>query len=578
MLRRLFFAVAMAFAASAASAAVARSATLAVDGAGSVVALNRDSGTVSILEVSSGQVLELPVCSEPETVSVAGVRAFVACADGMIVSLDLPSRRVVARRDVGVPLFGIVTDGARLFVTAPAAGSLLVLDASLATVRSLSLPDQPRGVALRGEKLYLTHFTTGALSIVETETLRVEKTIATGLDHNLSQALWIEGAKAYLPQTRSNSTNPALLFDTTVFPVVSVIDLASGENLVRERISIDVADRPVNMPLDAVIAAGKLYVVNAGSDDVSVIDLTRRTATAHLPMGSNPRGIALSPDERRVYVNNSLSGTISIIDTAVDRVIDEVVVTTIPLAAGVLNGKKLFHTSNRTTLSKDRWISCATCHFDGGADGRTWFFRDGPRNSTALFGVGETLPMHWSGDLDELQDVENTVRLTQAGSGLAHGGSNCDPACDLGPPNSGRSADLDDLAAFMRSLRPARHPNTYDRVAAARGATLFFDPRTACSSCHVAPLYTDRVRHDVGTGRGASERKGTTFDTPSLRGLHLTAPYFHDGSAATLADVVDGAAGQHGDTRMLTVAQKNDLVEFLRSVDFDVPRRRAVRP
>ncbi|HET7710914.1 MAG TPA: hypothetical protein VFL80_03210, partial [Thermoanaerobaculia bacterium] len=554
----------------------ARSTTVAVTSDGQrVIAANRDSGSVTVIDAARRVILaEVAVCNEPETVAAAE-RVYVACADGTLAALALNPPRVIAQRNLGLPLFGVVAGASRLFVTSPSAGVLLSLDPeSLATQKTLSLPPQPRGLAVDGERLYVTHFSTGALTAIHPASLTVAAIVETGLDHNLAQSVWISDGRAWLPQTRSNTANPALLFDTTVFPVVAVVNLETQQNLQRERISIDTADRPVNMPLDAVTTAGKIYIVNAGSDDVSVIDLVRRIATAHLSVGSNPRGIALSLDGRFAYVNNALSGTLSVIDTSLDQVIDEIRLTNIALPRDVLNGKRLFHTSNSTALAKDRWISCATCHFDGGADGRTWFFRDGPRNTTALFGLGETLPMHWSGDLDELQDVESTIRNIQAGSGLAPGASNCEPACDHAPPNAGRSADLDDLAAFMRALRAPRHPG-YDRAAASRGAVHFFDSRTRCASCHIPPLYTDRTRHDVGTGRSPGERKGTSFDTPSLRGIYATPPYFHDGSAASLADVVNGATGVHGDTRPLTPEQRNDLVEFLRSLDFDVPRRRA---
>jgi YVTN family beta-propeller protein len=405
----------------------------------------------------------------------------------------------------------------------------------------------------------------------------VSKVIATDADANLTQAIILNPAtkRAYVPQTRSFSANPALLFDTTVFPTISAIDLGSAAHVPRERISIDIADQPVNMPLDAVFTNGKLYVANAGSDDVSVIDLAARRAVAHLSAGNNPRGMAISPDERTVYVNNVLSGTITVIDTATDSVRATIESTSIPLASDILNGKILFHTSNRTTLSKDRWISCATCHFEGGADGRTWFFRDGPRNSTALFGLSQTMPMHWSGDLDEIQDVESTIRIVQAGTGLAPGESHCEPACDAGPPNAGRAKDLDDLAAFIASLTPPPHPGGIDREAAARGSLLFNDSRLGCGVCHPAPLFTDRLKHDVGTGTNAKERKGRSFDTPSLRGLYDTAPYLHDGSAATLLDDVRASTGQHGNTTGLTDGEKDDLVEFLRSIPFLEPKRRS---
>ncbi len=125
------------------------------------------------------------------------------------------------------------------------------------------------------------------------------------------------------------------------------------------------------------------------------------------------------------------------IDPQVDKVVAEWQTTQIPLAPDVLNGKILFNSSARGDLARDAWVSCATCHFDAEMDGRTWLFRDGPRNTPSLLGVGETLPIHWSGDLDELADVESTIRIMQAGTGLAPGPSNCDPACDQAPPTRG---------------------------------------------------------------------------------------------------------------------------------------------
>lgn len=224
-------------------------------------------------------------------------------------------------------------------------------------------------------------------------------------------------------------------------------------------------------------------------------------------------------------------------------------------------------------------MSCATCHFDGTMDRRTWFFRDGPRNTTSLLGVGQTLPLHWSGDLDELQDVEDTIRVVQAGTGLGgEGTSNCHPACNLGSPNAGRSADLDDLAAFMRSL-PLRDRPAPISEEARRGRTLFFDERVGCGSCHTSPLFTDLRTHDVGTAVSASERKGSAFDTPSLRGVKSTAPYLHDGSAQTLRDVLTTANrdDRHGRTSGLSSAELEDLLAFLEQIPVAGVPRRSVR-
>jgi YVTN family beta-propeller protein len=466
-----------------------------------------------------------------------------------------------------------------------AEGMIAVVDAeSLERIDAISTEIDPRGLTLWNDLLLVTHFTSGKVTVIDTRSHRVEKVIDTLADANLSQAIWIDEARqiAFLPQTRSNSSNPALLFDTTVFPIVAAIDLQTLQNLPARRVSIDVADRPVGIPIDAVVTGdGLLWIVNAASNDISVISLDTGFAVAHIVAGDNPRGLALSADGSRIYVNNTLSGSVSVIDTAARRVIDTVAATDIPLTPRLLNGKRLFNSSARASMARDRWVSCATCHFDGGMDRRTWFFLDGPRNTTSLLGVGQTLPLHWSGDLDELQDVENTIRVVQAGTGLGTDGdgtSNCHPACNVGSPNAGRSADLDDLAAFMRSLQfRARSAPMSEQ--ARRGRTVFFDEGVGCGSCHTAPLFTDARTHDVGTGTSASERKGSTFDTPSLRGLSSTAPYLHDGSAQALLDVLTTANrnDRHGRTSHLSSAELQDLIAFLEQIPVATVPRRAVR-
>ena len=59
----------------------------------------------------------------------------------------------------------------------------------------------------------------------------------------------------------------------------------------------------------------------------------------------------------------------------------------------------------------------------------------------------------------------------------------------------------------------------------------------------------------------------TGFNTPSLKGLARSAPYLHDGSAATLMDRVNNdQGGLHGNTSQLGSDQKSDLVEYLKTL------------
>ena len=552
-----------------ARATTPRSSTIACDAA-RVIVVNEDSGSISEIDpLTHAKVAEIRVCETPRTVALAGDRAFVPCGDGRIASVDLLSRSVTFGA-VGLEPYGAIVDASRLYISDHGNASVHVLDATtLTTLATIPTEAFPRGMALDAARglLYVTHFRSGRISVIDTQTLNVIRVISTGADSNLSQSIVLAGNRAYLPQTRSDVTNRALLFDNTVFPIVTAIDLTTGSVVTRERISLDIVDQPVNMPIDAALTSGgKLYVIHAGSDDLSAITLPFQETVAHLPLGSNPTGIALSPDQRFAYVNNALSGTVGVIDTATDAIVATTATTAIPMHPDLLRGKILFNSSSQTTLSKDRWISCATCHFEGGTDGRTWFFRDGVRNTPALFGVASTLPLHWSGDLDELQDVESTIRTVQSGTGLASGDVHCTPACDMAPPNASRSGDLDDLALFMTSLRsPRRRTITSD--ASRRGEALF---ASQCASCHPAPLYTDRRKHDVGTGTGIVERKGSSFDTPSLRGVFDSAPYLHDGSAPTIRDAITRHTS-------VTGGEADDLAAFVLSLPYPQQRRRSVR-
>ena len=185
---------------------------------------------------------------------------------------------------------------------------------------------------------------------------------------------------------------------------------------------------------------------------------------ANIPVGDNPRGIVIAPDGNTAYVDNTLAGTVSVIDANAYTVVQVIPVTNIPLPPALLKGKRLFFSSARPDLAQARWISCNTCHIEGEQDGRTWKIRylgslppgEQPiitRNTTSLLGMVETYPLRWSAEWNESADSEFSVRFEQFGTGLIEGDMN--PT--LGEPNQGRSYELDCLALFIDSLTaPAR--------------------------------------------------------------------------------------------------------------------------
>ena len=254
-------------------------------------------------------------------------------------------------------------------------------------------------------------------------------------------------------------------------------------------------------------------------------------------------------------------------------------VTENPLGDEILRGKRLFYSALMPMASR-RWIACSSCHPDSDADGRTWQNPEGLRNTPPLVALAWTHPQHWSADRDETQDFEHTIRgLLMQGQGLING-----PVAEsLGPPNKGRSRDLDALAAYTNSHSVSLSPHAKSGLsdAAKRGKEIFFSKETACATCHSGPYFTDSnpatkpTLHDVNTGRSdPSEKMPLKYDTPTLLGVYRSAPYLHDGSAKTLRDVLttSNAGDKHGKTSQLSEKQIDDLIEFLKALPYEDPQ------
>jgi YVTN family beta-propeller protein len=604
------------------------SSTLAItaDGA-SLLVVNPDSNSITLVDTTSSCILaELSVGVNPRSVAVSpdGTAAYVANEGSNSLSivnlaaLSTTAEIAVGDRPVGV---AISPDGRLVAVAELGDDRVRFLDTtSLTTLSVLAVADRPHGLTFTpdGQRLLISHLLSGDVTILTIRPFVLYLPLilrgADGPIHrsqtaryasgNMQRAIHItsraqslptwpniapapavvvnaDGTRAYLPQTMANGLGLNTQFDTTVFPKVSVLNLETENHQTSEHISLPETDQPVGLPWDVALACDdtELWVVNAASNDVSVVDISdpeHPSRAAHVPVGDNPRGIVLSPDGGTAYVNNALAGTVSVIDASTYAVTEVITVTDIPLPPTLLNGKRLYHSSARSDLAQAAWISCNTCHVEGEHDGRTWLLQyidpvpPGAtpiitRNTTTLLGMIETYPLRWSAEWDESADSEFSIRFEQFGTGLISG----EMHPTLGPPNQGRSYDLDCLAAFIDSLSVPDRTHMLT-PAELRGKAVFESPETDCARCHPAPLYTDLRVHDVGTADAYGEWFGPLLDTPTLRFLYDSAPYLHDGSAATLHDVLTTAnpGDEHGVTSHLTAEQIEDLVAFLLALPY----------
>jgi cytochrome c peroxidase len=287
-----------------------------------------------------------------------------------------------------------------------------------------------------------------------------------------------------------------------------------------------------------------------------------------------------------------------------------------PITAGKTKlGEQLFFDKR---LSKTKQMSCETCHvpekgwtdnlalspkFDGSLN---------TRHTPTLYGVAFYPELYWDGRAKGLeaqilaawkgQMGADPDAIAQELAGIP--GYKAAFERELGGPPTGERV-VKALATFVRTIHAGDTP--FDRLsakdretsAAGRGFEVF-SKVAECTLCHLPPVYSDTLFHNVGVGMTAekpdlgrgklladaaakanapapaeAEKLQGAFKTPSLRGVVLTWPYFHDGHAKTLEESVDkmirgGTPNPHLDEKLkpaeLTPKQRADLLAFLKAL------------
>ena len=610
-----------------------QSSTVAVvPGARKVAAVSHDADELAIHAWDEARaftlVARVPVPTGPRTVAVWGDYLAVPCQDAGTVELirhDDPTVRVSVAMPHASRPFGAAGSGVALFVSLQATGELarIVPDGVGGFRLDERLPaiDDARGVAVLPDgRVAITRWRSpeehAEIAVIdpadggrEAWTLAYDPqagsdTESGGVPSYVEQLLVDPtGTLAAIPSLQASigeglyHGDRPLTHQTTVRAVVSWLDPTTGAEDFDRRKQFD--DRGFASAGVFSSRGDFLFLAMRGSRAVERIDvLTQAHSGTILNVGFAPDGLALSDDDELLFANATLSRELVVYDvSSLDApplpIARLPLVDSESLSAEVLLGKQLFNDSFDTRLARDGYIACAHCHLEGQSDRRTWDFTDrgeGLRNTIDLLGragAGHG-PIHWSGNFDEVHDFEHDIRGPFAGTGLMddtvfHTGTRDQT---LGDPKAGLSPDLDALAAYVTSLdaflpSPYRDADGTLTAAAARGKLLFESAALGCTTCHAGAALTDSrfdppsspVLHDVGTlGAGSGGRLGGALagiDTPTLHGAWHTAPYLHDGSAATLREVLTtrNSADLHGATSALSAPDIDDLVAYLLSLD-----------
>lgn len=268
--------------------------------------------------------------------------------------------------------------------------------------------------------------------------------------------------------------------------------------------------------------------------------------------GKGPRSLAVVG--RHAWVANYFSDTLNEVDLASDTVrVESIPLGAVPQMTAARIGESHF---NDATLCFQGWQACSSCHsHDARVDGLNWDnLNDGignPKNAKSMLFAFETPPSMWLG-----------VR-TNAGVAVRAGIRNS--LFTVQPPEVADAID-----DYFKSLKPMPSPRLVKgklSPAAERGKKLFFSENVNCSDCHKGALFTDMKLHDVGTV-GKFDQPTDRFDTPTLIEVWRSAPYLHDGRAATMRDIFTTFQHEdkHGVTSKLTPEQIDDLAEYILSL------------
>lgn len=508
-----------------------------------------------------------------------------------------------------------VTDGNYLYVALYAKGQVVKIDGtSWQVVSRLDVGSTPKGMAIYGNRLLVTRFisdvnngllydinTAGDMSLTR-EIIVNKVNVPDDLNHGRgvpnylsSVAITEDGRIAYITANKANIDRGltrdglALDDDNTVRTMIATIDLVNSRDAYAGtsfRFGTEDLDNGADPTSVTFLANPDIRVHNLRGNNIVVAQNFTANRAIQINTGNAPSSMCATL--RTLYVKNHTDRSVSAIDVSafmdnplrqnppiitVDTVSDEV------LSESELRGLQLFYHSAIPTMGQEGYMSCSSCHDDGGHDGMVWDITslgEGQRNTLSLLGTSGTRfgRLHWSGNFDEVQDFELQIEQLNGGDGLIPGVTFTGQS-PLELTTSGQTSELDALSDYITSLGKSsvrRSPyRAYDgslTEPAQRGEAIYDD--AGCANCHAGSAFRDGRFHDVGTFTANSgSRLGGEFSavrTPSLIMLWDTAPYFHDGSAATLEEVL-----QVGDHIVdLNEQEIADLVEYLLSIDRDM--------
>ena len=603
--------------------------SLVVAETGRVFVSSRESGRIDIIEPDHRQ-QHVDVGDEPGPLALDEDRSrlYVGLVTGKaIVALDTTSLQPVARIDLANEPTAIAMTRAGLAVASSRDRAVRFFDAALKEeTRQVDLPQQratilsPRLLVPIGDGIVVVAerartgldqpVNSGGYGGAQADPIETQLFTIDWLDRGYRPARFLTSIKADGPiaafhlnavihlvsRGRGALVSMGYAWETGGLSIPDETHPSLWKQLAPElRGYLDMNGEPLSLQVDVVGAAA----MNDGT--VALTDaLSRRVFQLKLPEpGPVPTPRVTQIARRDDFGTTSLSSREGLFDRGsfmrplrLKQVVPSKVSALAPGNDVQLRvGEALFHASTDQRVSSHS-VACASCHPDGREDGRVWSLQ-GTRRQTPMLAhrLEGTGPFNWLGTAKTLEsNLMQTMVDRLEGDGL-------------------QDRELKALTRYVREgLRPVGAPAPKAPELVAMGREIFNDATVGCAACHPSDFETtDGERHDVGSlsaaerqeFRGAQlawrmldmrvmpppiketmrmppppafrpppmvRRAPRSFDTPSLKAIARTAPYFHDGSAASLASLIDNNADRMGTTSHLDATQRRALVAYLETL------------
>ena len=580
---------------------------------------SRDAKTLYVIETTARKLALVGLASGKVTATVAlpaeptglamapdGARLYISAgvADGRVLVVDLPAGKIADAIPAGhTPMAPQVSpDGKTLYLCNRFNNDVAIIDlVSKKTTAHIAVRREPVAAVLTqdGKTLFVANHLpngeanvdrmTSVIEVIDTATAKVVGNIAlpNGAIDLRGMCLSSDGKLVYVPSIFAHFMVPTTQIERGWMNTHALNLIDTEKRKLRYTVLLDDVDLGAANPWGVVCSPDGKYicVAHSATHEVSLIDQAALLAKLSkvprrdesklsddeyeaLPenpandlsflggirqriklKGNGPRGVAIV--NGNLYAAEYFSGSIAVIPLAGT----EHAAQSLPLGptqpmTPERQGEMLFN--DAVTMCFQQWQSCSSCHPDGRMDAVNWdLLNDGignPKSTRSLVYCAETPPVMARGvRANAAVAVRTGMKFIQF----------MEPTEEKANP----------VYRYIQSLRPVPSPyllNGELSPDAEHGKAIF--ERAFCSECHSGPHYTDLKLHKVGTGDGMES--GATYKTPLLNEVWRTAPYLHDGRAATLEEVLTkfNPHDEHGNTSDLSPGERADLVEYLKSL------------